>query len=351
MATSDIQDLPELYDYLYAAMQLEHATLPPYLVALYSIYPGTNLDAVQILRVVAVEEMLHLTIAANVLNAVGGKPDLTRKGFVPSFPAYLPDGEDDFTVGTGAFTPESLQTFLKIERPGVSQPGGRRLLQHTRGGDRTYLGMHPRDANLRYYSIGDFYNAVRDGLKALEETARGKGQTIFTGDPAWQVTSEYYYSGGGRLWPVTDLESALSALELIIQQGEGERQEIWSDKGEIAHFYRFQQLTLGRYYLPTDKEPGKPTGTEINVDWSAVYPLKANVKLSDFAAGSELLTAAIDFNSAYRRFLDVLTQAFNGKPELLLEAVPYMFSLRNMVNRLVRNPLSGGSNAAPTFEV
>ncbi len=32
--------------YLHAAMQLEHATIPPYLTALYSIHPGTNSDAV-----------------------------------------------------------------------------------------------------------------------------------------------------------------------------------------------------------------------------------------------------------------------------------------------------------------
>ena len=44
--TSDtIQTIKELQYYLKVAMQLEHATIPPYLIALYSIKPNANLDA------------------------------------------------------------------------------------------------------------------------------------------------------------------------------------------------------------------------------------------------------------------------------------------------------------------
>ena len=87
-------------------MQLEHGTIPPYLTALYSMHPGTNSDAFHVIRVVVVEEMLHLTLAANIMNAVGGTPDLTRPDFVPNYPAYLPDGETDFQVDVEAFSRE-----------------------------------------------------------------------------------------------------------------------------------------------------------------------------------------------------------------------------------------------------
>ena len=100
-----IRTVADLHYYLRVAMQLEHATIPPYLVALYSIKPGSNIDATNVIRAVVVEEMLHLTMAANLLNAVGGTPDLTYTGFVPTYPAYLPDGEDDFEVGLAAFSP------------------------------------------------------------------------------------------------------------------------------------------------------------------------------------------------------------------------------------------------------
>jgi len=92
MTLSAITTPAELQDYLHAAMQLEHATTPPYLTALYSLQPGSNSDAFHVIRVVVVEEMLHLTLAANLLNAVGGEPDLSRPGFVARYPAYLPDG-------------------------------------------------------------------------------------------------------------------------------------------------------------------------------------------------------------------------------------------------------------------
>ncbi|MGO6670880.1 ferritin-like domain-containing protein, partial [Rhizobium ruizarguesonis] len=40
MDSSSIKTLDELKEFLYRAMQLEHATIPPYLTALYSIKPG-----------------------------------------------------------------------------------------------------------------------------------------------------------------------------------------------------------------------------------------------------------------------------------------------------------------------
>ena len=117
MSLHRIADVAELRRHLEAAMQLEHATIPPYLTALYSIHPGTNTAAYHVIRAVVVEEMLHLTLAANLLNAVGGSPDLTPPGFMPVYPAYLPDGETDFQVDLQGFSRAAIQTFLKIERP------------------------------------------------------------------------------------------------------------------------------------------------------------------------------------------------------------------------------------------
>ena len=48
-----------------------------------------------------------------------------------------------------------------------------------------------------------------------------KAQTSFTGDKARQVTQEFYYGGGGGVFCVHDLDSALEALHEIVGQGEG----------------------------------------------------------------------------------------------------------------------------------
>src|SRR5260370_13048777 len=117
MTQPRIPPIQQLNDYLYAALQLEHATIPPYLTALYSLHPGSNSDARHIVRVVVIEEMLHLSLVANVMNAVGGTPDLTQPGFVPRYPACLPDGEQDFQVDLQPFSNDAVSTFLQIEPP------------------------------------------------------------------------------------------------------------------------------------------------------------------------------------------------------------------------------------------
>jgi hypothetical protein len=346
VALPRITSIETLHYYLYAALQLEHATIPPYLTALYSIHPGTNLDAVMVIRVVAVEEMLHLTLAANVLNATGGTPDLTGPDFVPSYPAYLPDGEDDFQVDRQCFSPAAVETFLKIERPARAPEEEARLRAHD---TQRSLLTAPGEESMRFFSIGEFYEEIRRGLEHLHGEL---GDDLFRGDPQRQVTPEYYYSGGGEVVPVTDLASASAALELIAEQGEGLGGRIYDEEGELAHYYRFEQLKLGRYYQSGDTA-GSASGPELSVDWKAVYPVKTNVVLDDLRDAPQLHAAAAAFNERYKDFLGLLTRAYTGEPALLIDAVAEMFSLRDGMLSLIRHPMPGpdGVNAGPTFEV
>lgn len=353
--TPRITSTAELHSYLHAALQLEHATIPPYMTALYSIRPGTNLDAVQILRVVVVEEMLHLTLAANLLNAVGGTPDLTRADFVPRYPTALPSGETDFLVDVQRFSVDAVNTFLKIERPRRAPHADARhrgaAAEPAAGAGDAQPGYYGICGS--YYSIGEFYEEILRGIEYLEAANPGK---LFVGDPARQVTSAYYYAGGGELHAVTDLRSAREAIRLIAEQGEGHGLSIYDHEGELSHYYRFEELLLGRHYQRTGKEadqPGKPTGPPLHVEWDAVFPIKKNVHLDDYEVGSELHAAAVEFNESYAGFLRLLTQAYNGQPGLLLDAVPYMYRIRDRIHLLLRNLLPGASglHAAPTFEV
>lgn len=349
MSLHRITDVAGLHRHLEAAIQLEHATIPPYLTALYSIHPGTNSAAYQVLRAVAIEEMLHLTLAANLLNAVGGEPDLTVPGFVPTFPAYLPDGETDFQVDRRRFSKEAIATFLKIERPARSEAEGVRLVRRAPNTRALRAARAADDGEEHFYSIGEFYQAIEAGLVMLHEL---HGDALFRGDPQRQVTPEYYYSGGGEIIAVTDLASARAAIRLISEQGEGMGGGIFDYEGEISHYYRFEQLILGRYYQPGDVA-GAPSGGEVEVDWDAVFPIKTNVSLRDFAEGSALRRAAAAFNDQYAGFLAVLTRAFQGEPALLVDAVGDMFRLKERAYQLIHQPLdeTGTLNAAPTFEV
>jgi hypothetical protein len=352
MGLTRITSVEELHRHLHAALQLEHATIPPYLTALYSIRPGTNGEAYRVLRAVVVEEMLHLTLAANILNAVGGTPDLTTPDFVPEYPAYLPDGETDFQVDLQRFSKAAIDTFLKIERPAKAEIAGKARIVRRRKPVRGALraARVADNSDEHFYSIGEFYADIATGLAALQEQRGAKA--LFSGDPAKQVGPEYYYSGGGEIITVTDLSSAQAAIRLISEQGEGIGGGIFDYENEISHFYRFEQLKLGRFYQKGDN-PGLPTGATVDVDWDAVYPVKTNARLADYADGSELRAAAADFNAYYKRFLGMLTTAFAGRPQLLIEAVGEMFRIKEMACRLMRNPITetGGEHAAPTFEM
>jgi hypothetical protein len=372
MSLHQITTIAGLHRHLEAAMQLEHATIPPYLTALYSIRSGTNADASNIIRVVAVEEMLHLTLAGNLLNAVGGKPNLTAKGFVPDYPAFLPDGESDFQASLQPFSKTAIHNFLQIERPAKSahhEPleaaplavgnvatmeqhrprQGAATLDRPAAASGLRAALVADDTEEHFFSIGEFYKAIEDGLEALHAE---HGAALFSGDPRLQVAGENYYSGGGELTPVTDLASAKSAIRLISEQGEGYEGGIFDKEGEISHYYRFEQLLLGRYYQRGD-DYGKPTGGTVPVDWEAIYPIKANCKLSDYPAGSDLYRAGETFNREYAAFLGLLTRAFQGEPEVLIEAIGGMFRLKEMIGQLMRQPLGGAGSrhAAPTFEM
>jgi hypothetical protein len=347
MPATQITTIEELHHYLHLAMQLEHATIPPYLLALYSIHPGTNPDASHVLRTVVVEEMLHLTLAANILNAVGGTPDLTAPDFVPLYPTPLPDGETDFKVDLQRFSKEAIETFLKIERPGEAPDEASRLVR--RPGEKSLVSKPLQHPELHYYSIGEFYAEIARGINYLAETV-GPAK-LFTGNPAKQATPEYYYSGGGELIPVMRLEDAAAAIDLISGQGEGLGGEIYDKEHELAHYYRFDQLKRGRYYQPGD-QPHEPSGPTLTVDWDAAYPIEKNPRVKDYG-DAELYAAAIAFNRSYAQFLALLTKAFNGQPQLLLDAVPQMFRLREKITQLIHNPIPGkpGVHAAPTFEL
>ena len=351
-----IQNIDDLHFYLQQALKVEHATIPPYITALYSIKPGTNIEASHIIRSVAVEEMLHLTLVANVLNAVGGevKSTLTDADFIPDYPSLIPTGETDFLVGLEKFSESTVKTFLKIER---SKEVDKDLPLVGPRSKPSWIRIRGREPEYSFYSIGEFYAEIIRGLYAL---SREMGEKLFCGDPQRQITPEYYYDGAGDIIPVTDLSSAIRALTVIQEQGEGSRVDtIYDAEREICHYYRFDQVIKGQYYVVRKDDPAQsdkpdhPTGESFTVEWDEVYPIQPNAKLSDYPEGSELHTAAKEFQSAYSQFLASLGDAFEGRPEMLLPAVGGMFRLKYLAEQLIKNPIPGkdGVNAAPIYRL
>ena len=332
-----LRTVDDLRQHLQWAIEIEHATLPPYLCALYSIKEGHNREAVEVIQSVFLEEMLHLTLAANILNAIGGSPQLDRPGFLPTFPACLPHSKRAFQVPLTRFSKDALEVFLKIERP----PG--------------HAGLPEDDA---FETIGQFYEAIDEALRRF---ARELGEpALFSGDPRRQVTDELCYGGSGRIIAVRDLASALAALNEIVEQGEGlHHQEIWDgdrnmfhpERAEVAHYFRFNELYLGRLYRAGDTPQSGPTGEPLAIDWDAVHPMRPNPRSGDYPEGSEIRSRLDDFNRSYSAILHLLHQTFNGSPRLLAVATGLMYGLKEEAIRLMELPSGDGeTTVGPSFE-
>lgn len=331
-----VTSLEDLRAHLQWAIELEHATIPLYLCALYSIDVPFNAEAVEVVQSVFVEEMLHLTLAANLLNAIGGEPVLDAPHLLPGYPRTLPHGDQSFQIELLPFGQRAVDGFLRIEQP--SRPGAEPE------GDR-------------YETIGQFYAAIESGLRRLCQVL-GEDE-VFSGDPARQITSAYPYGGSGRVVAVRDLASALEALTEIVEQGEGSsHSDVWdgdhqmfhADRKEVAHYYRFEELQLGRRYQQGDTPLSGPTGRAIEVTWDAVRPMRPNPRIADAQPGSEERNAQEAFNAAYCTLLSLLEQAFNGAPSMLGTATGAMFGLKSQALELMALESGDGYTAGPTFE-
>jgi len=333
-----VTTLDELREHLQWALELEHATLPPYLCALYSIKPGTNQAAVGVISSVFIEEMLHMTLVANVLNAVGGTPVLDTPDFIPRYPTFLPHSANAFEVSLLPFSPQAVETFMQIERP-----EDREAQSEAEG----------------YETIGQFYQAIEEGLKRLCETL-GEA-AVFSGNPSRQVTPQLFeYRGSGRVVPVYDLASALVAIDEIEEQGEGlKHAEVWDgdrdmfhpERDEVAHYFRFMELQQQRSFKRGDSPESGPTGESFTLDYSAVYPMRPNPRSQTYKGGSPVVAKVGEFNLLYSDLLRDLHRAFNGEPGRLFKTIPAMQQLKVVAQAIMQMETGDGTtNAGPTFE-
>ena len=217
------------------AAQLEHMIMCQYLFAEFSLKSSDELPADQAgvvdgwrktLRGIAVEEMLHLALVANLMSAIGAAPTFGRPNF-PRRSGYFPAAVQ---LDLLPFGEQALLHFLYLERPeGMER-------QDAEGFVSTAPPLEPLDAGEAmphgqdFATVGHLYRGIERGLATLAD--RLGERALFVGSPRGQATPERFR------WPqlvaVTDLAAAQSAIDEIIEQGEGARGD-WKD----AHYGRF----------------------------------------------------------------------------------------------------------------
>jgi hypothetical protein len=322
----------DLYEYLQGAIELEHATIPAYLQALYSIKHDQNTIIAQLIRSIIVEEMLHMTIAANVLNAIGGSPVINKPDFVPIYPGPLPlNVHEGLQIGLAPLSKPLLQSvFMEIEMPEDPQDFPVKLLALPTTG---------------YATIGLFYAAIVDKLKEM-------GNKIFTGRPVRQVVDNTWFPDS-ELFAIHDVASAARGIDIIVRQGEGTSKDPLEGDGKPAHYYRFAEIFYGRRLVPdpTVREKYSYSGAPILFDLAGIWDMVTDPKVQNYPAGSTTRAYAERFNGIYTSLLNSLHLAFNGQPKHLSQAIGGMYELRLAAEALIEiRDSSTGKQAAPTFE-
>jgi len=415
--------LHRLRQHLQTALEIEHATIPTYLTALATIKDNYNTEVQDIFGQILIQEMLHLALAANLLNAVGGEPVLFSENFIPLYPTRLPgglmpqlqvpiekcsvalindifmaieqpsvtadfddtyaerseahDSEEAITPGAGQQQPLKVTGQYKTKehssRKDVKKCG--HIPSQKMKGGHSYPGELTKPIFHKHYNtIGEFYEHILNALTFL--TNNGTNQTIFSGDKSKQLSFDFHFGRYGRLFAVTDFESAKRAIEEIITEGEGSspcNPLDWSNnKGDLSHYFLFKSIVerhkIKVYNISSDSYSGSMqffkvcqgeyffNGSDIFFDPDGVWPMVNNPRLRKFVPGSQADVLNREFNRLYTNLLRSLDVAFNGHPEKFGDAVGLMFSIDRHLKRLVRTPLEQdgdptvGPNAGPTFE-
>ena len=335
MATNTIQrlmqqpvenhDLAWLQKALQAAIQLELATLPPYLSAMFSIADQKSVTYTLINDIVF-NEMTHFGLACNLLTATGVQPTIVDGYRKTVYPGPLPGGvkpkcddtfspefkcNPDFEVVLG-FT--DLKSFAKMAMQ-IEYPED----------------PVPRIAALAldketFPSIGEFYKAVEDAFKDNNAKIPYTTTKQLT-KPRMDVTL------------VSDLASAVTAIDLIRGEGEGSSKTPFF-KGKLSHFYAFGEIFIGRAFVFDEK-----TGTG---DWKgAVIPPVAAANMTPIPLGgypNPAPAAVAPLSMCDQNFTDMLTALdaawANGSAARLGEAIGDMVELGDSARALLTSAIA-----------
>ena len=302
-----------LQDNLRSAMAAELTTIPTYLYAYWSIKPlsdgGSEAGARAggTIMSVIVEEMLHMGLVSNILNALGGTPAITTPPYLPEYPCKLlrpnPHQGIDVEVHLRRLSSDSIRNFLGIELPEFYDPGV-------------------------VVTLGEFYNSyIVPELTPDKDYSNGK------------QLPEYDNPGVGKLIQVSSRKDALAAVQLIVEQGEGLSKQNHDDgEHELAHFWKFFSVhkAVDNGFLNFEQD---------------VYQVIDNPDASQYNCDQQQANQA--FNVTYSKLLDALQETFTSEnPDVFYISTNLMNQLRQQAAVLRNQGMVAGTNylPGPTFE-
>jgi chromopyrrolic acid synthase len=295
---------------------------------------------------VAKEEMIHFLAVNNIILAIGEPFHVPTVDFADinhRLPIPVDLALEPFGVG-------SLQRFIAIEQP-----------------DRLTCGLSPDhtgdhagpDATYAYSSLSELYGAIRGAIAAISDlfmVDKGHGgpeHHLFLRESVNAAHPDYQLE-------VDDVASALFAIDLITEQGEGNVLPPSAKPAGRSHFEAFRHMhdVLVREQFQQSQEDQKL--------WSPAYPVMRNPTLSKIDGTKELVTNPDArtvmqlFNHSYFLMLQLMIQHFGGSPEaslrrskLMNASIDVMTGMMRPLGELLVTMPSGrrGKTAGPSFEL
>ncbi|MFC0437013.1 ferritin-like domain-containing protein [Kutzneria buriramensis] len=298
------------------------------------------------LLTVAREEMIHFLALNNILTAIGEPfhvPLIDFGAINHQLPIPLDLSLEPLGVG-------SVARFIAIEQPA-------RLVEEV---GRCGPASAESDVDERYGSASELYADIREGLRRVPDlflTGRGRGggeHHLFLRRSVNDVHPDYQLE-------VDDLASALFALDVVTEQGEGNvLPATGSGTGEESHFDTFRRM----YECLTAEQLAGPPGR--SAPWTPAYPALRNPTLLAGDAAKELVTDPVAaqvmrlFNRGYFMALQLMVQHFGESPDaslrrsaLMNRSIDVMTCVMRPLGELLTAMPSGrrGRTAGPSFEL
>jgi photosystem II stability/assembly factor-like uncharacterized protein len=310
-------DLDWLKNALQIAIQLELSTLPPYLVAQWTIQNPTE-SVVGSIHQIRNEEMLHFGLACNMLAAIDGVPLLADSSVVPKYPGPLPGGvRPGLVITLRKLDTAQAKVFMDIEYP---EDGPIATL---------VTGESP-------VTIGEFYDSILNAFKTLNPT----------------LSTSRQIKGPLTLFWVDTLAKVEEAINLIKVQGEGSNVSPEEQTGDLAHYYRFGEIAHEKHLIKNSSGKWVFEGDPFPIP--AVYPM-LDIPTGGYQQADVPDIAIWDsiqrFDRRYSDMLLLLQEAWtHGDRTKLNAAVSKMFEMGSIGADLVTKPHpSGTGNYGPCF--
>ncbi len=289
-----------------------------------------------VLMEIAREEMIHFLLVNNILMAIA-EPFYPA---VPDFKQLNAKFPIDINFALEPLNALSLQYFMRLEMPD--------FLNET----------IPTSELHTYGSLSELYGQIRSGLEnipdlfAVDKDSVGGEHRLFMRDNLNKAHPDYQMQ-------VYDLKSALFAVDVIVEHGEGSETE--TETFAKSHYQKFRNLAdaLSQEQINQSKKGEKRT-------WNPSYPSVRNPSLNYQDHNSNVVTVPQTrtvmeiFNQSYFLMMQLMVQHFGSNPQgslrrskLMNASIDIMTGMMRPLGELLMTLPSGkrGKTAGPSFDI